>query len=387
MDSRGQTNEALDRPDPIGEFEGGRLFNFGGFRLLDLRGTWRDMGRQYGALLSSVLCETHKRCIEDTLTAKKAMTADRINAVAGGFFANYPHRLSLVLHGMSETSGLDLEKHLQLNAMEALVAEQLWNASGSPSANPAHCSGIAVWGEYSSGSLIYGRNYDFLNWFRAFARDLVVTVYHPSDGSLAVATIGYPGCVYLTTGINERGLFVALNNGEPSGGALQYHNRVPATVQLFQFLLDSANLDQLESFFQSTRSNFAYVVGTADDQTSRCFEWPVFDVKRRLSVRRPGLMVATNHFTEPSWGLPRPDDERFFLTRTRRQNLLNLAEHFKGSIDSARMKKILDTRVEDLGATTDRTVYQVLAEPGSMSISLKVPEETDWIDIPLRDFF
>jgi hypothetical protein len=113
----------------------------------------------------------------------------------------------------------------------------------------------------------------------------------------------------------------------------------------------------------------------------------VFDVKRRLSIQRPGLMVATNHFTEPSWGLPRPDDKKFFLTRTRRQNLLNLAEHFKGSIDLPRMKKIMDTRVEDLGATSDNTVYQVIAEPSTMTLSLKVPEFTDWTDIPMGDFF
>ena len=384
MDSREQKNEAPC--DVLRTFEGGRLFDFGGFRLLDLHGTWREMGRQYGALASEILREAHKKCVEDELIAKRGLTAERLSAVADGVFANYPYRLSLVLQGMSETSGMELEKHVQLNAIEALVAERLWGSEGASTSSPAHCSGIAVWGEYSSGTLIYGRNYDYLSWFKELARDLVVTVYHPSDGSLAVATIGYPGCVYLTTGMNEKGLFVALNNGEPSGGALQYHNRLPAVVELFLFLLDSADLDQLESFFQSTRSNFAYVVGTADDQTSRCFEWPVFDVKRRLSVRRPGLMVATNHFTEPSWGLPRPDDERFALTRTRRQNLLNLAEHFKGSIDVPRMKKIMDTRIEDLGATTDRTVYQVVTEPGSMSISLKVPGERDWTDIPLKEF-
>jgi hypothetical protein len=127
-------------------------------------------------------------------------------------------------------------------------------------------------------------------------------------------------------------------------------------------------------------------VGTADDQTSRCFEWPVFDVKRRLSVRRPGLMVATNHFTEPSRGLPKPDDKKFGATRARRQNLLKLAEHFKGSIDMSRMKKILDTRIEDLGATTGNTVYQVIAEPGTMTISLKVPGMIDWTDIPIGEF-
>lgn len=366
-------------------YEGGRRLSFGSFTVLDLHGSWREMGRQYGALASGHLKTMYKRAIEDTLLLSGRKTREAMDAIANGFYKNYPHRLKEVLVGMSETSGLDFPQHLLLNAVEVIVADEVWSSSDRHK-SPMHCTGIAVWGEYSSGPLIYGRNYDYFGWFRELGVCPVIAVFHPCDGSLPTAAIGYPGAVYMTTGINEKGLFLALNNGEPSGGALQYHNRVPAIAELFMFLLDSPDLDQLESFFQTTRSNFAYVVGTADDQTSRCFEWPVFDVKRRLSVRRPGLMVATNHFTEPSWGLPRPDDEKFFWTRTRRQNLLNLAEHFKGSIDLARMKKIMDTRIEDLGATTDLTVYQVIAVPGSMDISMKVPGQTEWTDIPIGDF-
>jgi hypothetical protein len=359
-------------------FEGGRAVRFGNFLVLDLRGTWRDMGRQYGELAGESLRGMYDRAVEGYLVGRSGKSRDEIEETAESFHVNYPHKLKEVIAGVSETSGLDLGKALALNAVEVLVAGDLWSRN--------HCSGIAAWGEYSSGALIYGRNYDYFDWFGELGEHVVVAAYHPADGSLAVATVGYAGQIYMATGINERGIFLELNNGEPSGGALQYHNRVPAVAELFMFLLDSPNLDQLESFFHSTRSNFAYVIGTADDQTSRCFEWPVFDVKRRMSVRRPGLMVATNHFTEPSWGLPKPDDKKFSATRTRRQNLLTLAEHFKGSIDMPRMKKILDTRIEDLGATTDNTVYQVIAEPSSMTLSLKVPRFTDWTDIPIGDF-
>ncbi|MDR1472220.1 MAG: C45 family peptidase [Synergistaceae bacterium] len=356
---------------------GGRAFKFGKFTVLDLRGTWREMGRQYGALAGEEIRGMYGRAIEDALLKPGQRGREELDAVARGFHANYPHRLKEVIAGMAETSGLDMGRHILLNAVEVIVAGEIWTPP------PMSCSGIAVWGEYSAGTLVYGRNYDYFDWFRELGEYLTVTIYHPADGSLCAATIGYPGGIYLTTGMNERGIFIELNNGEPSGGALQYHNRVPAIAELLMFLLDSPDLDQLESFFHSTRSNFAYVVGAADDHTSRCFEWPVFDVKRRLSVRRPGLMAATNHFTEPSWGLPRPDDHKFARTRTRRQNLLNLAEHFKGSIDVPRMKKIMDTRLEDLGATSDSTVYQVVAEPSSMTVSLKVPGMTDWTDIPL----
>lgn len=359
----------------------GSVSTFDRFSVADVRGTWREMGRQCGSLLSGHIKHTYE-IAEARLIGSEIITKDDAYDEAGAIFANYPHRMKELVVGMSETSGLDIQQHIFLNAIEHLSRNDLRTDED----RAMHGTGIAVWGEYAMANLVYGRNHDYAPWFRDLAEKLVAVVYHPCDGSLAVASIGYPGCVSMTTGINERGIFIELNNGEPSGGALRYSNRIQASTEAFAFMFDSADLDQLESFIFTTRADAACVIGVADERTSRCYEWPVFDVKRRLSIRRPGLMVATDHFTEPSWGLPRPDDTKFFRTRTRRQNLLTLAEHFKGSIDLTRMKKIMDTRIEDLGATTDDTVYQVVAEPGSMILSLKVPDLTDWVDIKIGDF-
>lgn len=355
---------------------------FGSFKVVDLSGTWREMGRQYGELLSDRLREAYDHAIEKCLIGGGLITKEQAEEAAAEHTANLPHRLRELLVGMSEISGLDYAQHVLLNAVETLASDVARHTQDSPA---MHGTGIAVWGAYAQSNLIYGRSWDWSPRFKELAELLVTAVFHPSDGSLATALIGFPGAITLSSGMNSQGIFVELNDGEPSGGALKYHNRVPAGAELFMFLLDSFDIDQLESFFYTTRSNRAYLVGAADDKTARCYEWPVFDVKRRLSVRRPGLMVATNHFTEPSWGLPRPDDELFCRTRTRRQNLLNLAEHFKGSIDVSRMQRILDTRLEDLGSATDNTVFQVIAVPGQMTISLKVPGRTDWVDIPLED--
>jgi hypothetical protein len=132
------------------------------------------------------------------------------------------------------------------------------------------------------------------------------------------------------------------------------------------------------------RSNFAYIVTVADDRGAWSYEWPVFDVRRRNS-HRPGILVATNHFEDASWGLPLPDDERFWRTRTRRDNLIALAEHLKGTIDERRMREILDTPIEDLGATGDRTVYQIVARPGTLDLWLKAAPFADWTALPLGD--
>lgn len=359
----------------------GSVSTFGTFSVVDVAGTWHEMGREYGSIFAKHIRHAYDVAVEEFVIGDKVMTRERASEVATSLFAALPFRLRSFIQGMAETSGLELAQHLMLNAVETILSYNDMNSL-------AHvgCTGIAVWGEYATGHLIYGRNYDLYPRLKDLAEHLSVLVLHPGDGSIPIASIGLPGCVYMTTGINARGIFVELNSGEPSGGALRYNNRVPASAELMLFMLDAYDLDSLESLLFTTRSNVAYVAGVADDQTSRCYEWPVFDVKRRLSVRRPGLMVATNHFTESSWGLPRPDDVKFNYTRTRRQNLLNLAEHFKGSIDLPRMKRIMDTRIEDLGATTDDTIYQTIAVPGTMTISIKVPGRGEWTDISIGDF-
>ena len=356
-------------------FEKGVKTRSGVVNIVDLRGTWREMGRQYGALLSAELKDLYERAVCGKLIRESGLNADEMKLTAQKFYANFPFYLKEVMRGIAETSGLTLEQTQLVNALELLCG---------PLMNQPQCTGIAAWGDYSDGPLVYGRNYDYLPWFREFSQDLAVVVYHPADGSLAVATIGYAGEIYVVNGMNEKGIFLELNNGMPSGGALWYDSRVPSLAELFKFLLEGETLDEIESFFQTTKANFAYIIGVADGQTARCYEWPVFDVKRRESHSRPGLTVLSNHFTEYSWGLPRPDDKTNWLTRSRRQNLLNLAKHLKGSIDSVTMKKIMDTRIEDLGATTDMTNYQIVTVPEYFEFWLKIPGVQDWTSVDMR---
>ena len=350
--------------------------SFGTFSLVTLSGTWRGMGRRYGELMGDKLRELYRVAVTETLLGEQRREAEHLKGLASSFFALYPHRFKEFLRGMAETSGLDLSQHLLLNALEVVAAESLVRP---------HCSGIAAWGDYTGGGpLVFGRNYDYLPEFRRYAPYLQVLVLRPADGSRPVAAVGYAGTCYVTTALNADGLFLELNNGMPSGGALWYESRIPTIAALLGFLLDSTSLEELDGHFQTVRANFAYIVSVADDRVARCYEWPVFDVKRRPSYR-PGLLVATNHFAEPDWGLPEPDDGAFWLTLTRRKNLMALGEHFKGDLGPLRMREILDTSIPDLGATSDLTVYQIVAVPQTRTLWLKAPEVQDWTEIPLAE--
>jgi len=357
------------------QFENGSKYFNNGIAVVDLTGSWYEMGRQYGALLSCEIKDIYENMFLGHIVDGQGADKNIAKHIAERLYSNYPFRFKQFVKGIVETCGLTLEEFLFVNAVQHVA----FLTDSKPG-----CTGIAVWGDYASSDLVYGRNYDWTPWAKDFAKDIVFTAFHPSDGSLATLSIGFVGEVYLTTGMNEKGIFLELNNGEPSGGPLWFENRVPGVVKLFEFLLDSATLDEMEANFQTTKASFAYIIGVSDGQVARCYEWPTFGVKRRETHTRPGLTVMTNHFTESSWGLPRPDDESFWHTRTRRSNLLALAKHFKGAIGAGIMRDIMDTDIENLGAKMEKTVYQIVTKPDKFLLWFKVPGVTDWVKFDLK---
>lgn len=134
--------------------------------------------------------------------------------------------------------------------------------------------------------------------------------------------------------------------------------------------------------------NISSIVNVADKETAYSYECPTYGAKRR-SPDRQGLLAATNHFVDPFWGLPPPsNDEQNGWTIKRRDNLLALGEKHKGKIDTEKMKEVLDTRIEQGGAThsTD-TIYQIIAVPADLTLWLKAPGNFDWQKVGLDRLF
>jgi len=48
------------------------------------------------------------------------------------------------------------------------------------------------------------------------------------------------------------------------------------------------------------------------------------------------------------------------------------------------MMKIMDTRIEDLGATSDMTLYQMVVVPEKLQLWFKIPEVQDWTAIDMK---
>ena len=368
---------AFQSSKPVSTFEGGNLYKSGKLNILDLHGTYKQMGRQYGYLIKEQLHTLYKRAIEEYFIGQKGLSHKTLKQTAMSLFNFYPQRFKEILYGMAETSGLSIEKHIVLNGLELYGT-----ISG--------CSGIASWKDYTAGGpLIFGRNYDWFDSYKEFAKYLTVTVLN-ADSAIPCAIVTFAGVIYATTGINKEGLFLELNNGLPSGGELSYTNRVPAIINLLAFLLDYSTMEQLNAAFNSTRSNFTFIVNVADADCAYSYEWPPFDVRRRTGEVE-GLLVATNHFVNPAWGMALMQNTGF-KTVKRRRNLLSLGHKNKGKMNAGKMMDILDIPMNAGGATWPagekiQTVYQVIAIPGELKLWVKVPGFQNWTGVDLANDF
>jgi hypothetical protein len=361
----------------MAEYDGGELYRAGRISVVELSGNYRQMGRQYGMLLKDELTTLYHDAIEEFFIKQKGFTRERLQIIAQSFFDLYPHRYKEIIYGMAETSGLGIERQILLNGIEWFpkINHLLFN----------RCSGIAAWGPYTSGGpLVFGRNNDDDPFYKEFARFMVIAVFKPDDLSVPVALINYAGVIYNATGMNSEGLFIELNSGPWMGFSL---DRLSIFVTLFSFLQDYPSLPEVDKGFKSTLANLSSIINVADRNRAYSYECSIYDT-RRIVAEQEGLLAATNHFVGPTWNIAQIDEKVTTDTSIkRRQNLLALGEIYKGSFSPYVMMRVLDTPIDQGGATVEGTIYQVIAVPAQLKLWVKVPGLQDWTMIRLGPLF
>ncbi len=362
---------------PQREFEGGKLYKAGNIGVLQLSGSYKEMGRQYGGLLKDEIQEFYTIVVDEHYIKDKGLKYEEIKGFSEAVYTRYPEKFKALMSGINETSGLPLEKIVildQVLGIQFIIAQQ------------GECSAVATWGEYTGGKpLVLGRNLDLAVDFKEFSRFLNVVVYNPVD-DIPTAVVCYPGEITSFTGMNANGVFFEINEGAKSGGNIINEDRLMLPVELVRFLTDYSDFNEFDAAMNTTRSNYAFIVQVADKDAAYSYEASVFDIKRR-SGQEPGLLVATNDFVNPAWGLTPPLDAEDKSVQ-RRDNLLGLANTYKGKITPDTMMQIMDTPFEEGGATwTNRTVYQVVVEPANNKLWMKTRGIQDWVEIDLNKYF
>ena len=362
----------LTAADATETFEGGRRAEQGSVKVVDLSGTWFEMGRQYGALMKRELEEVF--LFVNSVIEYNEGNAHKADEIVKIQTAQTPWRIDQFFRGAAETSGLTVEQMQLVNAVERI--------GGLPK-----CSVVMAWGDYAADALIVGRNYDYSDAFRLLKDDVVIAVYHPADGALATATIGYAGEIYAVNGLNEAGLFLELNNGKPSADIKSPALRVTGTTMLFEVLLEADTLDDMDLFFDTVNCSSSYIINVADAASARSYEWCPVGVKPGGGDLPEGLLVSTNYYVNPDWLFKTPSDTASWQGLTRRANLIALCEASKGDITAERMMRIIETNLEDGGAADELTVYQLVVAPESRTLWMRVIGGSDWTAVDLGSFF
>lgn len=366
------TDKAISYSDDGKVYESGKKITKGDIIIVDLRGTWREMGRQYGHLMKKEL-EDIDTFLDIIIEANEGNTA-KADSIVDQQVAQTPYSINEFFEGAAETSGFTVRELQTINAVERI--------GGLPK-----CSVAMAWDDYAASDLVIGRNYDYSDSFALLKDDIAVTVYHPSDGSLAAATIGYVGEIYTVNGLNEKGIFWELNNGKPSANIKSPDQRITGTTMLFESMFEIDELKDMDLFFNTVNCSSSYIINVADENEGQSFEWCPIGVKHGEEDLPDGLLVSTNYYVNKEWQFAVPSDSQSWDGITRRNNLIELCESNKGKIDEKIMMEIIDKTEEEGGAKNKLTVYQLVVVPKTRTIWLQITGGSKWTKIDLDSFF
>jgi len=367
----------------LSTFEGGKLYSAGKFRVLELSGTYRQMGRQYGRLMSGPMKEMYNEVVSQYAKNGIVCSDNSLDDFSMQLFRLYPRRFQELAEGISETSGLNLNKIAVLNEFfDYYLKSSVHPSSG----NSGNCSEISVWGKYSKdGALVMGRNFDFPNFYRAFNKYITIVAYNPADASNSTAVITYPGQIGSIQAFNSRGLVLENNNGISSGDTEHYFGkRIPFMAKDLGAMFEHSTYEGLDAALVTSRMHYPLIYNIGYPGGAANYEMTTFDVKRRQG--QDGLLIGTNHFISPGWKLP-PSKYQDGIkdSKKRYDNLQTLAEKYKGKIDASIMMAIMDVPIDKGGATPqDKNIYQFVAVPTDLKIWVKALTYSDWTEVDLK---
>jgi len=379
----GYANNETDQP-PVKSFEGGKLYLSprGKFYIAELHGNFRQMGRQYGNLLSEQIQALYREVFDENILKRPEAASADLKKIADGYYASMPQMFKEFIDGVAETNGLNTEKTRIMTAILPILLE-------------AGCSSLSAWADYTGGGpLVVGRNLDLpTKNLGKYSKYLNVLVWNPEGYGHSVAHIDYVGGLFYQTAFNSKGIFLELQNGQVSDKKV-FMDRQNTNNVLLSSLFSASSMTDMDLFFQTTRPQAGLIMNVSTPEKSVIYEWATFRTVRREDK---GLISATNDFIDPSWKKYKvpyfnKKNEGIGYTNTRRKNLLHLGQSLKGKITPQAMMQIFDTTIPKGGATFPdegivRTIYQVVAVPAETRMWLKTPGYSEWEEIDLKKYF
>jgi hypothetical protein len=359
-----------------------------------LSGTFRQMGRQYGGLLSGKIKEFYKELHAEFIKSGSFTEKQIADYIVKPASLNYNKRYSEFIRGVSETAGLDEGKIIitNENILMTLFSRKLKGG------NVTSCTSIATWGSYTKdGTVITARDFDFPSFYRElFKKYGNFVIMKPVDGSNVISGIGYAGSINFSDIMNGKGIYTQFNNGAGSEGIIIYSNRGNVLADAVNLLFDCDTIAAYEVRMRAIRANIPTIMMGADKTSARYFENGTSALHVR-NASQEGIIGAANQFLDPEWGIIPVPSPAIWYSEQRRENMMKAVESQKGNIDETVMMSLMDRKLYDKnGIVSDGfavfekqphddevTVYQIVTSPQRLVWWLRVPTFTGWLKFDL----
>jgi len=242
-----------EAPEPVRRLvaeEGkGYLETVDGYRVLHLKGTPEEMGRQHGVLLKEAVTANvgfllRERPGETLKVGDFAITRPMLASAMSTIFAGkVPDAYVREMRALAEGAGLPVERVVGSNLIPELF----------------HCSGFALLAKATAdGRLYHGRILDYGVDQRL--QDHAVLVIQEPDGKVPFVNVSYAGFIGSVTGMNTEQISI----GEMGGGGVGQWNGVPMSLLVRMVLEGTRSLDEAVAVFRDNPRTCEYYYVIAD---------------------------------------------------------------------------------------------------------------------------
>lgn len=168
------------------------------------------------------------------------------------------------------------------------------------------CSSLIVPANKSAtGGPLLGRNFDYASLGLLHENDLLKIVR--PEGKYAFASVSFPGCFGVVSGMNEHGLALVLHEVRQSAdGSSRYNSEgVPTLIALRQVLEECKTVDEAKELLTKLPRTTMYNLAVCDPQGGAIFE---ITTKQVVMRREEGINACTNHFRAEGLSLTKSCD-------------------------------------------------------------------------------
>ena len=374
----------------IKESGNGVLYTKGTFVIPVLKGTYKEMGKQYGELMKDDMQKAYDIVVQPQID-KGIITEEVAEKWTNRALSTFSTRNKDFYEGVQQGTGWPIEKISMLDqSIEFGVFQSKIHSF-------AGCTSIIAWGEASQdGDLYIGRNMDWSATFSEFAQ--VLTVMNPTDGGYRYANLSWPGMFILFTSINEHGVYIDTHDGTSMGGSVIFADRTPFPNALCDIISETASLEAVLSRINSAQSSMSLILTLADQNSGASMECSSL-ADNRVRQSDDDTMVVVNTFINPDWGIHKRDTVSHSLERFK--NMTSRLAENNGTINAEKVCDLMDIRLFNEDGTfkknggctkptkqdADQTTHQMVTDVKQRKVWLKVPNPkylTDWVEIDLN---